>query len=72
MEGACCKSLKVLIFYKRVCTQYNLITPMKSLYWVLVPSVFEYALYYKIHKLLLIVILFSGYSVNAYLLQGTL
>jgi len=38
-----CKALKIFGFVKRVCSQFKLVAPIKSLYCALVHSVLEYA-----------------------------
>ncbi|KAF0764623.1 RNA-directed DNA polymerase from mobile element jockey [Aphis craccivora] len=43
IKASCCKALKIPGFVKRVCTQFKLVAPIKSLYCALVCSVLEYA-----------------------------
>jgi hypothetical protein len=43
IEASCCKALKILGFVKRVCSQFKLVAPIKSLYCAIVRSVLEYA-----------------------------
>lgn len=42
LDRMCCKALKMLGFIKKICSEFELVTPLKSLYCVFVRSILEY------------------------------